>query len=149
MKLKVFKVRENAKLPVRAHMTDAGADVFYCPEVEEPITIFDNESELLQTGLKIGVPEGYMLEIKNKSGVAFKKSLVVGACVVDSGYNGEVFVNLHNLGAVTQTILPGEKIAQAVLVPIVNAEFEEISVDDVYGTSTGRGAGALGSTGDF
>jgi dUTP pyrophosphatase len=149
MKLKVFKVRENAKLPVRAHTIDAGADLFYCPEVEEPITIFDNTSELLQTGLKIGVPEGYMLEIKNKSGVAFKKSLVVGACVVDSGYNGEVFVNLHNLGAVTQTILPGEKIAQAVLVPIVNAEFEEISVDDVYGTSTGRGAGALGSTGDF
>jgi len=149
MKVSVYKVRENAKLPARAHRTDAGADVFYCPEVEEPIVIHESESELISTGLKIGVPKGYMLEIKNKSGVAFKKSLVVGACVVDSGYNGEVFVNLHNVGSVPQTILPGEKIAQAVLVPIVGAEFEETPVDDVYGVSTTRGSGALGSTGDF
>ena len=149
MKLKVFKVRENAKLPVRAHTTDAGADIFYCPEAEQPLIVYENESELIPTGLKIGVPAGYMLEIKNKSGVAFKRSLVVGACVVDSGYNGEVFVNLHNIGATRQTILPGEKVAQAVLVPIVEAEFEEVSVDDVYGTDTARGSGALGSTGDF
>ena len=149
MKLKVFKIRENAKLPVRAHTTDAGADIFYCPEFEKPITIYENESELISTGLKVGVPEGYMLEIKNKSGVAFKRSLVVGACVVDSGYNGEVFVNLHNIGSIRQTIMPGEKVAQAVLVPVVNAEFEEVQDDDVYGSTTERGTGALGSTGDF
>jgi dUTP pyrophosphatase len=149
MKLKVFKVRENAKLPVRAHTTDAGADIFYCPEDEYPLIVYENESELIPTGLKIGVPAGYMLEIKNKSGVAFKRSLVVGACVVDSGYDGEVFVNLHNIGNERQTILPGEKVAQAVLVPIVEAEFEEVLADDVYGTDTARGSGALGSTGDF
>jgi len=149
LRLKVFKVRENAKLPVRAHTTDAGADIFYCPEAEQPLIVYENESELIPTGLKIGVPAGYMLEIKNKSGVAFKRSLVVGACVVDSGYDGEVFVNLHNIGTDRQTILPGEKVAQAVLVPIVEAEFEEVSVDDVYGTDTARGSGALGSTGDF
>jgi dUTP pyrophosphatase len=149
MKLKVFKIRENAKLPVRAHTTDAGADIFYCPEDKESMFIYEGESELIPTGLKIGVPEGYMLEIKNKSGVAFKRSLVVGACVVDSGYDGEVFVNLHNIGGVRQTILPGEKVAQAVLVPIVGAEFEETSEDDLYGSETTRGSGALGSTGDF
>jgi len=149
MKLKVFKVRENAKLPVRAHTTDAGADIFYCPEDEYPLIVYESESELIPTGLKIGVPAGYMLEIKNKSGVAFKRSLVVGACVVDSGYDGEVFVNLHNIGNERQTILPGEKVAQAVLVPIVEAEFEEVLADDVYGTDTARGSGALGSTGDF
>lgn len=149
MKLKVFKVRENAKLPVRAHTTDAGADIFYCPEDEYPLIVYESESELIPTGLKIGVPAGYMLEIKNKSGVAFKRSLVVGACVVDSGYDGEVFVNLHNIGNERQTILPGEKVAQAVLVPIVEAEFEEVLEDDVYGTDTARGSGALGSTGDF
>jgi dUTP pyrophosphatase len=149
VKLKVYKVRENAKLPARAHTTDAGADVFYCPEVEEPLTIEQNESRLISTGLKVGVPEGYMLEIKNKSGVAFKRSLVVGACVVDSGYDGEVFVNLHNIGGTPQTILPGEKVAQAVLVPVVTPEFEEILNDDVYGATTTRGSGALGSTGDF
>ena len=149
MRVKTFKMRENAKLPVRAHTTDAGADIFYCPEDEYPLIVYESESELIPTGLKIGVPAGYMLEIKNKSGVAFKRSLVVGACVVDSGYDGEVFVNLHNIGNERQTILPGEKVAQAVLVPIVEAEFEEVLADDVYGTDTARGSGALGSTGDF
>ena len=149
MKLKVFKVRESAKLPVRAHATDAGADIFYCPEENESLFVYESESELIPTGLKIGVPPGYMLEIKNKSGVAFKRSLVVGACVVDSGYDGEVFVNLHNIGGARQTILPGEKVAQIVLVPIIGAEFEETSKDDLYGASTSRGSGALGSTGDF
>ena len=150
MKLKVYKVRDNAKLPRRAHKTDAGADVFYCPErASKPITIDQNESVLLPTGLKVGVPEGYMLEIKNKSGVAFKRSLVVGACVVDSGYDGEIFVNLHNIGTEPRTIKPGEKVAQAVLVPVIHAQFEQISEDSVYGASTERGSGALGSTGTF
>jgi len=149
MKLRVYKIRETAKLPMRAHGADAGADVFYCPDEDSPLVVNESESRLIPTGLKIGVPEGYMLEIKNKSGVAFKKSLVVGACVVDSGYNGEVFVNLHNIGNTPQTILPGEKVAQAVLVPVVGAEFEEVMTDSVYSDITSRGDGALGSTGDF
>ena len=150
MKLKVYKVRENAKLPRREHATDAGADVFYCPErLTKPMTINQNESVLIPTGLKVGVPEGYMLEIKNKSGVAYKRSLVVGACVVDSGYNGEIFVNLHNIGTEPRTIKPGEKVAQAVLVPVVPAFFEQIEEDSVYDKTTDRGSGALGSTGTF
>jgi dUTP pyrophosphatase len=89
-----------------------------------------------------------MLEIKNKSGIASSRSLVVGACVVDSGYNGEIFVNLHNIGSLTAMVDPGQKIAQAVMVPIVYPEIEEITEDDVYGRQTDRGFGALGSTGD-
>lgn len=150
MKLKVYKVRKHAKLPRREHKTDAGADVFYCPETAmKPITIEQNESVLIPTGLKVGVPEGYMLEIKNKSGVAFKRSLVVGACVVDSGYDGEIFVNLHNVGTEPRTIKPGEKVAQAVLIPVVTAQFEQINEDNIYDGTTDRGSGALGSTGTF
>ena len=147
MRLKVYKIRENAKLPVRAHPTDAGMDLFFCPENNEPGNIYPGNTNLFATGLKIGVPPGHMLEIKNKSGVAFKQQLVVGACVVDSGYNGEVFVNLHNIGNTVKVIEPGQKLAQAVLVLIETPDVEEIQEDNVYGDATDRGDGGFGSTG--
>ena len=87
-----------------------------------------------------------MLEIKNKSGIASKRQLLVGACVVDSGYDGEVYVNLHNISAETQTIEPGQKIAQAVLTPIIACGVEEVFEDTLNRQST-RLAGAFGSTG--
>ena len=156
MKLKVRKIREDAKLPLRAHPTDAGMDLFYCPAAEyktfigtKEMRIPSSSGVILPTGLKIGVPEGYMLEIKNKSGIAAKRQLVVGACVVDSGYDGEVFVNLNNIGRDTQVIDPGQKIAQAVLVPIVCCDVEDVGSGTVYESDTARGTGALGSTGDF
>ena len=156
MKLKVFKIREEAKLPVRAHTTDAGMDLFYCPDEEhrsfngsKQVRIGAHQGALIPTGLKIGVPEGYMLEIKNKSGVATKKRLVVGACVVDSGYDGEIFVNLNNIGGNIAVIEPGQKLAQAVLVPVKTCSLEEVFDDNVYGKSTSRGSGGFGSTGDF
>ncbi len=89
-----------------------------------------------------------MLEVKNKSGIAVKKSLVVGACVIDSGYDAEIFVNLHNIGSEVQTIDPGQKIAQIVLIPVETCDFEEAEDDSVYEMPTERGEGSLGSTGD-
>ena len=149
MKVRAYKVRDWAKLPVRAYESDAGMDLFFCPEDNALKSIKPRESALMSTGLKIEVPEGYMLEIKNKSGIASKRSLVVGACVVDSGYDGEIFVNLHNIGGLTEDVEPGQKIAQAVMVPIVYPEIEEIKEDNVYGAETSRGSGALGSTGEY
>ena len=155
MKLKVSRIREAAKLPVRAYPTDA-MDLFYCPAKGYQTFIGTKEVRIpaasgvvIPTGLKIGVPPGHMLEIKNKSGVASKRQLVVGACVVDSGYDGEVFVNLNNIGQSTQIIDPGQKIAQAVLVPIVCCDVEDVGDEGVYDEETLRGSGALGSTGDF
>ena len=92
-----------------------------------------------------------MMEIKNKSGIAYKRQLLVGACVVDSGYEGEVFVNLHNVGTDTQYLEPGDKVAQAVVVPVVHARFVASESPDIYEwypiTISNRGNGALGSTG--
>jgi dUTP pyrophosphatase len=90
-----------------------------------------------------------MLQIMNKSGVASKRALVTGACVVDEGYTGEIFVNLHNIGQTTQTILPGQKIAQGVFVRIEKPILVEISEDEIYDSQTSRGQGSLGSSGDF
>ena len=109
------------------------------------------ESEILPTGLKFGVPHGYMLEVKNRSGVAAKQSLLVGACVIDSGYDGEVFINLHNVGKTPQIIEPGEKIAQVVMVPVVHFRALETDRDNLYEwypiTISDRKDGSLGSTG--
>ena len=148
-KLRVFKVREGAKLPVRAHPTDAGMDLFFCPNDGKEQRVYPGGTFLFETGLKISVPQDHMLEIKNKSGVATKRQMVVGACVVDSGYDGEIYINLHNVGNFAQVVKPGEKIAQAVLVPIVTPEVEEIQEDKVYDHTTERGSGGFGSTGLF
>lgn len=138
--------------PVRANPSDAGLDLKYNPEEEWPTRIEPGQSMILGTGLKFGVPHGYMIQIMNRSGNAAKKQLMVGACVVDSGYNGEVFVNLHNIGGTTQVIKPGDKIAQAVVIPVVPVRFLETRNDNLYDwspiTISDRGAGALGSTGD-
>ena len=85
MQLKVFRVRDNAKLPTRAHDGDAGMDLYYCAPSRQMRSIAVNpvETVLIPTGIKAEVPKGYMLEIKNKSSIAAKKQLIVGACVVD------------------------------------------------------------------
>mgnify|MGYP003666606979 FL=1 len=154
MNLKVYRMRPDAKLPVRAYQTDAGMDLFYCPNGEKKLYdctkdffVPPHESRLLPTGIKVEVPYGYMMEIKNKSGIASKKQLLVGACVVDCGYNGEVYVNLHNIGPHSQSFKPGEKIAQAVLVPISHCNIEE-ALEDKLNKKTERGSGGFGSTGD-
>ena len=156
-KVRVYKTRPAAKLPQRGHDTDAGMDFFFCPEelffwteeggTTKTVKVEPGESTLLQTGIKMQVPSGCMLQIMNKSGVASKKQLVTGACVVDEGYEGEIFVNLQNIGKETQYIEPGQKIAQGVFVRIEKPSLRLIEVDSIYGASTARGTGALGSTG--
>jgi dUTP pyrophosphatase len=155
MKLKVKLLRDGARLPVRAYPTDAGADVFYCHNPDEHNHCIGEDDEywisakascVIPTGIKVEVPPGYMLEVKNKSGIASKRQLVVGACVIDSGYDGEVFVNLHNLGRKTQMVHPGEKLAQLVLVPVETCEF--VAAGDNLNNYTLRGDGGFGSTGD-
>lgn len=147
-KVKVYRLREDAKIPQRAHNSDAGMDFFFAPEDGESIVVQPGQSKILGTGLKISVPTGHMLQIMNKSGVASKRQLVTGACVVDRGYNGEVFVNLQNIGQHPQTILPGTKLAQGVFIPISVPIMVEIDEDKVYPRKTDRGDGALGSTGE-
>jgi dUTP pyrophosphatase len=147
--MKVFRTRKTAKLPVRAHLTDAGMDFFYCPEEQMSIVIPPGQSYLLPTGIKMQVPANCMLQIMNKSGIAAKRSLITGACVVDEGYTGEIFVNLHNVGNISQTIEPAQKIAQGVFVRIEKPFLTEIADDDIYSGNTARGDGALGSSGDF
>lgn len=149
MKTRIKKLRANTKLPTRAYADDAGLDFYYCPEEEKEITVRPMGNAIIPTGFSIEVPNGYMLEVKNKSGVAAKRQLIVGSCVIDRGYTGEVFVNLNNVGTAAQVIQPGQKIAQGVFVKIAQPELVIIeSSENLYETSE-RQDGSLGSTGDF
>ena len=149
MKLKVFRLRHNAKLPKRAHDGDAGMDFYFCRKkgAAKSIPVYPGETVLFPTGIKAEVPKGYMLEIKNKSSVAAKKQLLVGACVVDSGYDGEIFINLHNVGKQTHWFSDGDKVAQGVLIPVNLCEVVEVDLADELNKNSTRGDGALGSTG--
>tara|TARA_R110002012_G_scaffold270767_2_gene455838 strand:- start:979 stop:1434 length:456 start_codon:yes stop_codon:yes gene_type:complete len=147
--IEYYKTRKNIITPERANPSDAGLDVFFCPADGNAILLHPGDTALFQTGLRFGVPHGYMLEVKNRSGNASKRSLLVGACVVDSGYDGEVFVNLHNVGHKAQVIEPGTKIAQVVLIPVVHFRARESADEKLYNypmTISNRGDGALGST---
>jgi dUTP pyrophosphatase len=149
MIIEYAKVRSTAHEPDRANPSDAGLDVFYSPEEPTTVALHPGDSKILGTGLKFGVPHGYMLEVKNRSSVAAKKSLLVGACVIDSGYDGEVFINLHNVGNKLQCVSPGDKIAQLVLTPVVHFRPTLAEESELYAhpmTISNRGDGALGST---
>lgn len=146
-------LREGAVSPNRANPSDAGMDVFYNPPEGNSIEIPSNENRMLETGFSFAVPHGYMLQVCNRSSMAAKKELVVGAHIVDAGYSGEVFIDLHNIGRWPCTVEPGDKIAQLVLVPVVHFRLAEIESEDLYWDEepiviSNRGDGALGSTGE-
>jgi dUTP pyrophosphatase len=90
-----------------------------------------------------------MLQVMNRSSIAAKRGLMVGAHVIDSGYDGEVFINLHNVGHSPQMIRYGDKIAQLVMVPVVSFRPNLVQSDLYHDaiTISDRGDGALGSTG--
>ena len=134
------------KVPTRSNPSDAGLDVY--ANVTDPVVIDPRESVIIPTGLKFGIPHGYMLQVMNRSSIAAKRGLMVGAHVIDSGYDGEVFINLHNVGSSPQMIRYGDKIAQLVMIPVV-AFRPYVIESDLYQESitiSDRGDGALGST---
>ena len=148
---------KNVTPPTRSNPSDAGLDVHAYLKVDgdellsNKIEIKPGHNAIIPTGLRFGIPHGYMLQVCNRSSMGAKKSLVVGAHIIDSGYDGEVFIDLHNIGNEPQVISSGDKIAQVVMVPVVSFKAMENLSGDLYGyypiTLSGRGSGALGSTG--
>ena len=94
MLIEYSRTRNNVIPPTRANPSDAGLDVYFNPEHSGSTTLNPGESKRLQTGLRFGIPHGFMLQVMNRSSVASKCNLIVGAQVVDSGFNGEVFVDI-------------------------------------------------------
>ena len=146
--MKISKIR-NVKSPSRGTEGSAGID-FYVPN-DYPTnlcSIQPGDRFFIPSGIKANVPEGYALIAFNKSGVALKKGLMVGACVVDHDYEGEIHIHLVNTSDKIAHIEPGEKLVQFLLVPVDHCSLEEVEERDLFaGKFSTRGSGGFGSTG--
>ena len=143
MKINIKRLNDNAMIPTRGSEYAAGYDLYAC--IENPITIPSHCTEKIGTGLAIEVPKGYFGAIFARSGLATKQGLRPANCVgvCDSDYRGEYIIALHNDTDETKLIMPGERIAQLVVIPFLEVEFNE--VDELNNTE--RGTGGFGSTG--
>lgn len=139
----VISVEEGAVAPSYATSGSAGADIRAF--TDRPIYLFGGAQQIVNTGLRMRVPEGYEVQIRPRSGLAAKHGVTVlnSPGTIDSDYRGEVRVILVNHGNEGFVIRNGDKIAQMVLAPVTKAEFVigEVDVD------TERGTGGFGSTG--
>lgn len=141
MKVKFKPIHPSAQLPVYASAGAAGADV----RSIENQTIYPGERMLISTGLECDIPEGFEIQVRPRSGLAFKNGVTVlnAPGTIDSDYKGVLGVLLVNHGDYPFEVNAGDRIAQIVVAPVVRVEFE--AVDDVG--YSGRGAGGFGSTG--
>jgi dUTP pyrophosphatase len=140
--LKVKRLTDTAKIPTYAHDGDACFDIY-----SDGLKCMGGFNATYSTGLKLEIPKGYAMMIYSRSGMAFKDDVRLANCVgvIDSGYVGEVMVKLTNDGGEmgVRDYNRGDRIAQAMLIPVPVVEFEE--VDDVEDTE--RGDGGFGSSG--
>jgi dUTP pyrophosphatase len=141
--IKLAKVKPNAIIPTKGSKFAAGFDMYAC--IEEEIAILPHTTAKIGTGISITPPEGFFGAIFARSGLATKQGLRPANCVgvCDEDYTGEYIVAIHNDGNEVQSIKPGDRIAQLVFLPYIDATFEE--VDEL--TQTERGDGGFGSTG--
>lgn len=143
MIVRIKKLSDKAVLPQRGTAGAAGADLRVL--LDEPCAILPGKTVMLPTGLSMEIPEGYVGLIFARSSLGTKRGLApankVG--VIDSDYRGEVKVALHNHSDQPQTVEPGERVAQLVIVPFLAAEYEEAQEL----SDTDRGEGGFGSTG--
>ena len=142
--LKILDARMRDQLPAYATTGSAGLDLRAC--LDEPLTLKPGETALVPTGLAIHVGDpGYAALILPRSGLGHKHGIVLGNLVglIDSDYQGQLMISTWNRGETTFVLNPMERLAQLVIVPVLQAEF---NIVDDFETSE-RGAGGFGSTG--
>jgi len=141
MKIKVKKLSELAEIPAYQTEEAAGFDLHSIDDV----VIKAGERKLISTGLAFEIPKGYEIQIRPRSGLAYKHGITVlnTPGTIDSDYRGEIKVLLINHSNEDFEIKVGERIAQAVIKEVIQAEFEEVEVL----SETKRGEKGFGSTG--
>lgn len=160
LKIKV-KLDENAKMPKKAHASDAGYDLFAPYDFKVPtynglkeawrtkspgsgrLEVYpDIGSAVVDTGVHMMIPSGYVGMIKSKSGLNVKHGLIAEG-VVDAGYSGSIVVKLYNLSSTPYQFKKGDKITQICIMPVQKATL--IETDELEETE--RGEGGFGSSG--
>jgi dUTP pyrophosphatase len=143
--VKIIDPRLQENLPAYATTGSAGLDLRAC--LSEPLTLLPNTWQLVPTGMAIHLADaGYAALILPRSGLGHKHGIVLGNLVglIDSDYQGQLMVSAWNRSEVAFTIEPMERIAQLVIVPVVQAEFNVVSD---FAAPSERGEGGYGSTG--
>lgn len=141
MKLNIKKLHPAATIPEYA---SEGAACFDLRCIKAG-TVPAKGSEVFHTGLAFEIPDGWVMHIYSRSGHGFKNGLRLVNCVgvIDSDYRGEIMARIHNDSAIHFDFEPGDRIAQAMIVPVLKCSFEEVAEL----SETVRGTGGLGSTG--
>jgi dUTP pyrophosphatase len=142
--VKVLDARMAGQLPAYATPGSAGLDLRAC--IDKPIVLEPGQAELIPTGLAIHIGDPALAAmILPRSGLGHKHGIVLGNLVglIDSDYQGPLMVSCWNRGSQTFTVQPMERVAQLVIVPVVQARFRQVESFD----ATARGEGGFGSTG--
>ena len=146
-RVQIQRLPHSEGLPLPAYETagSAGMDLRAAVPEDQPMILAPGQRALVPTGLKIALPLGYEAQVRARSGLALKHGIVCPNApgTIDSDYRGECGVILANIGAEPFVIRRGERIAQLVLVPVVQAHFELVEQFD----ETQRGAGGFGHSG--
>ena len=146
LKVRILDPRIGREIPLPHYATpgSAGLDLRAC--IDAPVTLAPGQAELIPTGLAIHLDDpGLAAMLLPRSGLGHKHGIVLGNLVglIDSDYQGQVMVSCWNRGQAGYTISPGERIAQMVIVPVAQVEFELV---ESFAESD-RGAGGFGSSG--
>lgn len=141
--MQIKRLLKNAVLPTRGSEYAAGWDLYAA--LDEPVHIPSHETFKIDTGISVAIPEHYFGAIYARSGLSIKRGLRPANCVgvIDSDYRGSIIVALYNDSDTIQTVNPGDRIAQLVLLKYYDINLEEVNELD----STERGENGLGSTG--
>ena len=146
IELKILDPRVGDSIPLPHYATDgsAGLDMRAC--IDEPLTVAPGETVLVPTGLAIHIGDpGLAAVLWPRSGLGHKHGLVLGNLtgLIDSDYQGQVYISCWNRGATAYEVQPAERIAQMVFVPVEQVQFEVVTEFD----QSDRGAGGFGSSG--
>ena len=146
LKIKALSEKIGRELPLPHFATGGAACMDLCACMDESITLNAGERHLVPTGIAIALPSAeYVALVFARSGLGIKKGVCLsnGVGVIDSDYRGEIGVGLVNLGDTPYTVQPGDRIAQLMVVPVVQPTLTVVETLD----ETERGAGGFGSTG--
>jgi len=139
------RLPHGAGLELPAYMTPQAAGLDLPAAVASPLAVAPGQIVLVPTGLALAIPPGYEGQVRPRSGLAIKQGLTVvnAPGTIDADYRGEVRVGLINLGPAPVTIERGDRVAQLIIAPVVQAELAEVA----QLPPTTRGAGGFGHTG--
>ncbi|MFA5837392.1 MAG: hypothetical protein WC837_10605 [Bellilinea sp.] len=129
--IRIARLRPDAFLPTRKHPADAGLDIY----AVDAVKVAPHNFAIVPTGVTVEIPDGYVGLLKPKG----RNNHLLGAGVVDAGYQGEILVKVANLTDQSVVFGPGDAVGQLVILPVLTPEVEEVSVAEIHTKKTTRG----------